>query len=86
MNIDPSLFKVQVGGQVDRKMLSDCAIVAQIGGDPNDYIDKLIQNRGKRIDFFEGEDLVMEISDRPVTGYSNRLQYISNMTHLSIRD
>lgn len=52
---------IQVGGEVDRKMLADFALVSEMGADPNEYVDMLIRNRGKRVDFFEGEDLVQKI-------------------------
>jgi len=61
LDFDKVKTLIQVGGEVDRKMLADFALVAQMGADPNEYVDVLIRNRGKRVDFFEGEDLVEHI-------------------------
>ncbi|MGA2402513.1 MAG: hypothetical protein ABSG91_12545 [Syntrophobacteraceae bacterium] len=49
---------LQVGGDVDRKLLADFALISKTGADPNDYVDILIRNRGKRVDFFKEENLV----------------------------
>ena len=72
LDLDKVKSLIQIGGEVDRKTISDLKMISENGGDPEKYLDALIQNRGNPIDFFEGEKLVSQIinlANRLVKGF-----------------
>jgi len=52
---------IEIGAEVDRKMISDCKQIADSGGDPNKYLQARFKNKGKEIDYWMGEKIVSNL-------------------------